>query len=302
MTIKHLVIMGGGPSGFITYGAAKYLSQINVWNVKNIKSLFATSIGTYIGLLLILNMDWEILDNYIINRPWEKIIDKYDLNDIISVITDKGIIPDDFILKTLKPIFLSKNLPLNISLKDFYNTNNIDFHLYTSNINGKYIEKIDLSHKTHPNLELITAIKMSTAFPILFKPIIIDNKCYIDGGILNNFPLEDCLINTKCDPNEILAFKNNYDNNYEKDYVTNDSTLFYFVYMFIKSLVRTSECSSKKKYDTVVNIVECDNDRVAYENWMNILVEKKNRIAYIDKGIEIGKAYYEKYKQEMKND
>tara|TARA_A100001015_G_C14676631_1_gene589028 strand:+ start:169 stop:276 length:108 start_codon:yes stop_codon:yes gene_type:complete len=35
---------------------------------------------------------------------------------------------------------------------------------------------------------------------------------------------------------------------------------------------------------------------------LDILVEKKNRIAYIDKGIEIGKAYYEKYKQKMKND
>ena len=96
-------------------------------------------------------------DNYIINRPWEKIIDKYDLNDIISVITDKGIIPDDFILKTLKPIFLSKNLPLNITLKEFYNTNNIDFHLYTSNINGKYIQQsISNSHARGFALDLGT--------------------------------------------------------------------------------------------------------------------------------------------------
>lgn len=302
MTIKHLVIMGGGPSGFITYGAAKYLAKKNIWNIKNIESIFATSIGTYIGLLLILNIEWDVMDNYIINRPWEKMLDKFDLNDIINIITDKGIIPDDFILKTLKPLFLSKNLSLEMTLKDFHKINNIDFHLYTSNINGKYIEKIDISHKTHTELELITAIKMSTAFPILFKPIIIEDKCYIDGGIINNFPLEDCLNITKCKSNEILAFKNNYDNNYESDYITNDSTLFYFIYMFIKSLVRTSERSSKKKYNENINIVECHNDRVAYENWMDILIKKENRVAYIEKGVEFGKIYYEKYRKKYEND
>ena len=47
---------------------------------------------------------------------------------------------------------------------------------------------------------------MSSAFPLMFIPICIDNNCYIDGGLLNNFPLNECLDLNK-DENEILAIK-----------------------------------------------------------------------------------------------
>ena len=137
---------------------------------------------------------------------------------------------------------------------------------------------------------------MSSAFPILFKPVIIGNKCYIDGGVLNNFPLGDCLTQTKCDSSEILAFKNNYENNYEKDYITENSSLFYFIYMFVKSLARTSEISLKKDYN-IENIVQCENKRIGYENWANILIKKENRIEYIKKGTEYGETFLMNYKK-----
>ena len=36
MVIKHIVINGGGPSGFISYGAARYLHDVEFWNIENI--------------------------------------------------------------------------------------------------------------------------------------------------------------------------------------------------------------------------------------------------------------------------
>ena len=53
-------------------------------------------------------------------------------------------------------------------------------------------------------------------------------------------------------------------------------TVHYFILLYVyKIIVRTSERSSKKKYNENINIVECHNDRVAYENWMDILIKKK---------------------------
>jgi NTE family protein len=52
--------------------------------------------------------------------------------------------------------------------------------------------------------ELINPILASSAIPVFFKPIEIDGKIYIDGGILNNFPVEplrsDCdfIIGSSC--------------------------------------------------------------------------------------------------------
>jgi NTE family protein len=44
---------------------------------------------------------------------------------------------------------------------------------------------------------LIRAILASSCIPGIFKPIMIDNNMYVDGGILNNFPVEPLLDN--CD-------------------------------------------------------------------------------------------------------
>ncbi|WP_432713882.1 patatin-like phospholipase family protein [Pedobacter sp.] len=44
---------------------------------------------------------------------------------------------------------------------------------------------------------LIKAIQASSCIPGIFKPIIIDDQMYVDGGVLNNFPIEPLL--TTCD-------------------------------------------------------------------------------------------------------
>lgn len=44
---------------------------------------------------------------------------------------------------------------------------------------------------------LIRAILASSCIPGIFRPIMIDNQMYVDGGVLNNFPVEPLLNN--CD-------------------------------------------------------------------------------------------------------
>lgn len=66
--------------------------------------------------------------------------------------------------------------------------------------------------------ELIPAIQASIAIPGIFKPIEIQNQLYVDGGILNNFPVEpllaDCdfIIGSSCnglpDFEKITSLKN----------------------------------------------------------------------------------------------
>lgn len=49
MTIQHLVIGGGGPFGFTAFGVLKHLHDVGFWNIKNIKTIYATSIGALVG-------------------------------------------------------------------------------------------------------------------------------------------------------------------------------------------------------------------------------------------------------------
>ena len=55
MTIKHLVISGGGPIGISFFGAIQHLCNNNFLNIEEVESYYATSIGTFMSVILCLN-------------------------------------------------------------------------------------------------------------------------------------------------------------------------------------------------------------------------------------------------------
>ena len=60
MTIKHLVLCGGGPVGIVIYSALKKLINKNIINLKEIKSIYSTSIGAFVSFIVLLNIKFEM--------------------------------------------------------------------------------------------------------------------------------------------------------------------------------------------------------------------------------------------------
>lgn len=281
MTIKHLVISGGGPSGMYVYGAIRNLSIKKFWNINDIKSIYGCSIGGLISVLVSLKYDWELLDDYIIKRPWEKVVVKY-IKNIFDVYHNKGICGENEIDEFVSPLLTAKGLDKNITLLELYDYNKIDIHLYTTNINKKNLEKIDLSFKTHPDLKVITALSMTMAYPILFKPVFYENECFIDGGILNNLPINDCLFNNKCEKNEILAFKNKWIN--KKKITTIESSPYDYLLNLSEKLFLNIDTEDKQ--ENIDNIMICQIDEFNNINsWLDILTDRNVRINAINKGM-----------------
>ena len=105
MIIKHLVLSGGGDGGYILYGALKYLSQNKYFNIENIETIHAVSIGALISVLVSLKYEWSELDDYIIKRPWHKVI-SIKLTNILNMWKKKGILDIEIIVKTILLIIL----------------------------------------------------------------------------------------------------------------------------------------------------------------------------------------------------
>ena len=70
MSIEHLIIPGGGSNFPILLGALRKLKKESTWSYEKLKSIHGTSCGGLIGLIILLNPDWDDLYNYFINRPW----------------------------------------------------------------------------------------------------------------------------------------------------------------------------------------------------------------------------------------
>ena len=116
MTINHLVLCGGGPIGVVQYGILKKLSQENIIKLDEITSIYATSVGGFIAFIYMLNFDWECMDDFIIKRPWENLF-KLGISDYLNIFYTKGLISINTLIEALKPLYLAKNIPIDITMQ-----------------------------------------------------------------------------------------------------------------------------------------------------------------------------------------
>ena len=118
MTIKHLVISGGGPTMVQALGAIQHLEQNNFVNMNNIESIYGTSAGAIVGILICLKFDWETINDYIIKRPWHDVF-PIKVQNIFDAYTKKGVYDVKTIEKCFKPLLDAKDIPMDINFGGF---------------------------------------------------------------------------------------------------------------------------------------------------------------------------------------
>jgi predicted acylesterase/phospholipase RssA len=285
MTIKHLVISGGGPIMIQILGAIQHLEKNEIVDMKNIESIYGTSAGAIVGVLICLKFDWETINDYIIKRPWQDVF-PIKVQNIFDAYTKKGIFDIKTIEKCFKPLLDAKDIPIDINLEDFFKLSNIELHLYSFEINDYKVH--DISHLTHPKLSLMTAIQMTCGLPILVTPVCVDNKCYIDGGMACNYPLNYCIESGK-KPDEILGFKNKYSD--EKENVNSDSTILDFLLSFLFKAVFS--VNTDRNQQQIKNEVTCDAHYLSFDVLKNTLSNIEVRRDLFKNGTETAKKFIE---------
>jgi predicted acylesterase/phospholipase RssA len=301
MTIKHLVITGGGPSGIISYGAIKKLHELGVWAHDDLKTIYATSIGGFIGFLITMKFEWDIIDDYIIERPWSNAFDSLK-HDILEIIYNKGLDGEKVFSICTKPILTAKGLSADITLKQLYEVTRIELCLTTVDLNTRdgFLSEI-ISYKSYPDMTLNCALACTSAVPMIFKPIFYGNKCYVDGGLTNNFPLKLCIDQTKCEETEILSFVNRT-TTAPIIISKTDSIVEYARSIVMKLHNKLDETS--QKWPAIRNIVSLDaNDVIDITTWYGFLEHKEKRQSLLDRGELAGTAFFNlNFRQETAED
>jgi len=278
MTIKNLVISGGGPNMIQILGAIQHLEKNEIVNMKNIESIYGTSAGAIVGVLICLKYDWETINDYIIKRPWHDVF-PIKVQNIFDAYTKKGIFDIKTIEKCFKPLLDAKDISMDVNLEDFYKLSNIELHMYSFEINEYKVQ--DISYLTHPTLSLMMALQMTCGLPIFVTPVCSDNKCYIDGGMACNYPLNYCIESGK-KHDEILGFKNKYNN--EKENINSESTLLDFLLSFLfKAVFSVNTDHTQQK---IKNEVVCDIRYLNFDTLKNALTNIEVRRNLFKNGIE----------------
>lgn len=283
MTIKHLVLSGGGPTMIQTLSLIQILENNQYINLNEIESIYGTSSGAIAAIIIALKFDWEIINDYIIKRPWQLVF-PIKVQNIVDTYTKKGLFDISVIEKCFKPLFDAKNIPININLLQFYELTKIELHMFSFEINEYKLE--DISYKTYPTLSVLTALQMTCAIPLLISPICIDNKCFIDGGVACNYPLSFCVNNcNKLD--EILGIKNIFIE--EKSNINNDSNLYDYILTFFFNSV----FNVRHNYiqPTIKNEIICDGHSLSYDFFKLAINNIDTRIELFESGKKIANKY-----------
>ena len=285
-TIKHLVLSGGGPNGIQTLGILQHLEMNNIWKLENIQTIYATSSGTILSILIALRFDWETINNYIICRRWHETY-KITADMIFNSYINKGLFTINSIELFYKPFFDSKDLSLQMTMKEFFEYTNIELHFFSLEINS--FEIVDVSFKTFPDLPVIHAVYMSCSIPIIFCPFYIEDKIFVDGALISNYPLSYCI--QLHDKNEILGIKSIIENIHNNN-ITISTTLLDYVTLLISKMVVLANSNIK-------NECEIENECIFYNNSLDIMYFKNTlcsesfRRELLEKGINNAIAFLE---------
>ena len=261
MPIKHLVISGGGPNILQLYGGLKYSHIKHVWCIDDIESIYATSAGSIVGLLLLLKIPFDDIDNYLINRPWDTIFN-ISGHSLLQLLKQTGIFNINSITEFLDPLLKSKQCNSTLTLKQLYDITKVNFVVFTSCLND--FEYVSISHSTHPDMRVVEAIYSSISIPCLFEPLSYENKYYFDGGLFSNYPLDKRIESLKVesennviDTDEIMGVCGNKSNSDEivDTTIKPMSNIFEYFFEFIKKIINKFDNSYKIniKYELKLN-------------------------------------------------
>ena len=255
--IDTLCFSGGGVKGIAFIGALEHLIKNKIIIMEDIKTYVGTSAGAMLSFLL--NIGWEIseIKDFLLNFNFEKLISGI---DSLSLFETYGI-QDRNKLQLLFIKFLENKFQVkDITFEELYQRTNKKIIVIGTNLTKS--EEAVFSYKTTPKFSVVLALRISSSIPLIFKPIKYENELYVDGGIVNNFPLNHCSKKTT-----IGLYIKNSGNSIES---IND-----FILSVLNTTTDTISNKSMKKYKkNVIEIINTNSEFIKF----NINLEERNRI------------------------
>lgn len=176
-----MVISGGALKGFAILGCLQCLVDQN--KIPHIKKYISTSIGAIISYLLCIGYTPIEIMVDLCKNDWMKKMSNF---DVLNVLNGGGAISFSIINEVLEKMTIDKIGRL-ITLGEVYNTFGKTLICCTFNLSKQ--DQEFLNPFDNPELPCLVALRMTSNLPFLFEPFFYNSCYYIDGGIVNNFPI-----------------------------------------------------------------------------------------------------------------
>jgi len=172
---------GSKISGYV--GVFRALLEKKTIELDKIERYVCCSAGAIVGINLCSGLSLSILEELSFKINYTEL---YNLNDLDDLFKNHGLFSNKRIGYFISSIIYTVYKTRDITLLEFYKKTKKHFICKVYNLSKKHDEYI--CYKTHPDLSIITLVRMTTCIPIMFKPILYENEYFIDGGITGLMP------------------------------------------------------------------------------------------------------------------
>ena len=233
---KKICINGGGIKGVLFIYSLQLLNKFKL--LDNIKEYIGSSVGSI--LVTLLNIGYTV-DEIIKISKLE--FEKYTNVKILNFISELGLDNGNKIEKLLKSIIKQK-VNSEITFIELYKKTKKKLTITGSCLNDN--KTYYFNKDTNPNMKIIKALRISISFIGYFKPVIYNNKVFIDGSFFSPnteeyYKKTDDLLILKCSTElrEIKTEELKQINNY---------------YVRFLECIKERYLNSEKKYENIINI------------------------------------------------
>lgn len=185
-TYDSLALEGGGICGLAECSAIEELHKRGV--MAGIDNFAGSSVGSMIAGALACGASYNFLQRMIGETDFSKFVDYYNKGTAMFNIWWKlGACTGDPMTDWYAGVIRELTGDADITLGKIHDKYGGKLVVTTTCLTDRKTEYLD--YISCPDMPLKQAVRMSASFPYLFQPVMYNNKIYVDGGVMNNYPI-----------------------------------------------------------------------------------------------------------------
>lgn len=181
----RIVLSGGGIRGVAYIGVFLELEKQGF--LKNIKDVLGVSCGAMFGFAHVLGYTPIEMYNLAYSLDFS-LLQNIDPDVTLNYFTTYGVDDGSNLEKFLESLVRNKGLSKTITFQELYEKTHILFRCYAVELHCSSLK--EFSYKTTPNCDVLFALRASMCIPGYFIPVVDGTTLYVDGGIINNYPID----------------------------------------------------------------------------------------------------------------
>lgn len=184
--IRNLAIEGSGVKLIAHIGA--YTKLMELGKIDGLQRVCGTSGGSIVASLVALKYTPSEM-KLMVDMTDFKTFEDGNFFDKLNVVRDYGINPGTKFLEYIQDKIKAKTGNKYSTFQELAAWGYLDLTVFATDLDTQSIKKFCV--KDTPTVKVCDAVRCSMGIPIFYDAYVIDGRLYVDGGVLENYPVKE---------------------------------------------------------------------------------------------------------------